>query len=80
MTHPIRTEKEYDAAIMEIDALLNHGAPKGSSHYDRLELLTVLVEAYEAEHYPEPENPSPQEMVTFMLEQKGMPRVALAPL
>ncbi len=78
VTHPIRTEKEYDTAVREIDALLDHGAPKGSPEYDRLDLLSVLVEAYEATHYPEPENPTPQAMVDFMLDQKGMKRAELA--
>lgn len=80
ITHPIRTEREYDAAIREIDALLDHGAPRGSPEYDRLELLSVLVEAYEAAHYPEPGAPTPQAMVDFMLEQKGLTRAALAPV
>jgi HTH-type transcriptional regulator/antitoxin HigA len=78
VTHPIRTVKEYDAAITEIETLLDHGSPKGSPEYDRLDLLSVLVEAYEAEHYPEPESPTPQAMVDFMLDQKGMTRADLA--
>ena len=77
VTHPIRTEQEYDALLTEIDTLLDHGAPKGSPEYDRLDLLSVLVEAYEAEHYPEP-TATPQEIVTFMLDQKGMSRAELA--
>jgi HTH-type transcriptional regulator/antitoxin HigA len=78
VTHPIRTEREYEDVVTEIDRLLDHGSPQGSPEYDRLELLSVLVEAYEAEHYPEPNAPTPQATVDFMLEQKGLTRATLA--
>jgi HTH-type transcriptional regulator/antitoxin HigA len=47
---PIRTEAEYQAALQEIDLLFDT-APN-SPEEDRLEVLSLLVEAYEAEHYP----------------------------
>lgn len=47
---PIRTEAEYQAALQEIDRLFD--AVPNSPEEDRLELLTILVEAYEAEYYP----------------------------
>jgi HTH-type transcriptional regulator / antitoxin HigA len=47
---PIRTEAEYQAALQEIDLLFD--AAPSTPEEDRLELLTILVEAYEAEHYP----------------------------
>jgi HTH-type transcriptional regulator/antitoxin HigA len=46
---------------------------------DLLEFLSVLVEAYEAKHYPEEMfATTPQSAVDFMLEQKGMQRSDLA--
>jgi len=45
----------------------------GSEGFDRLEFLSVLVEHYEEERYPMG-TVTPQEAVTFMLEQKGMSR------
>jgi HTH-type transcriptional regulator/antitoxin HigA len=80
VTRPLRTEREYAAAIAEIETLLDHGAPAGTPEYDRLDLLSVLVEAYETRHYPEPADPTPQAMVAFALEQRGMSRAVLAPL
>ena len=74
----LRTEAEYDAAVAEIDALLDADPVEGSEAHDRLEFLSVLVEAYEAEHYPMPTGDvTPQAVVEFMLEQKGLDRTAL---
>lgn len=47
---PIKTETEYQAALQEIDQLFD--VAPNTPEEDRLELLTILVETYEAEHYP----------------------------
>lgn len=74
----LRTEAEFEAAVAEIDALLDADPAEGTEAYDRLEFLSVLVEAYEAEHHPMPSGDvSPQAVVEFMLEQKGLERTAL---
>jgi HTH-type transcriptional regulator / antitoxin HigA len=74
----LKTEAEYEAAVAEIDALLDADPAEGSEAYDRLEFLSVLVEAYETEHYPMPIGEvTPQAVVEFMLEQKGLARTAL---
>lgn len=71
--HVLRTEAEYDAAIAEIERLLDNDVERGSEGYERLEFLSVLVEHYEDEQYPI--GPvTPQQAVAFMLEQKGMDR------
>lgn len=76
--HVLRTEEEYDAAVGEIEALLDLDPEPGSGAYERLEFLSVLAEAYEREHYPaEMFAAAPQAVVDFMLEQKGMRRVDL---
>ena len=77
---PIRKETEYAAAVSEIEMLLDADPKKGTAAFDRLELLTILVEAYEAEHHEQIKPASPQEMVEFMAEQKGISRTALAEL
>ena len=70
----LRNEEEYDTAVAEIDALLDTDPPHGSEAYDRLEFLSVLVQAYEKAHVPAFEEPVPQEVVDFVLEQKGLTR------
>lgn len=76
--HILRDEREYHMAIEEIDRLLDADPPKGSSEYERLEFLSVLVEEYEERHYPLGEDVTPQDAVEFMLEQKGLDRADLA--
>lgn len=76
--HVLRNSREYRAAVREIDELLDADPKRGSEAYDRLEFLSVLVEAYEDEHDPIDETGgSPQTVVAFMLEQKGMTRADL---
>jgi HTH-type transcriptional regulator / antitoxin HigA len=76
----LRSAKDYRRAIAEIDLLLDRVSVRGTQAHDRLELLSVLVEAYENEHDPIDESGTPQEVVDFVLEQRGMTRVQLAPL
>jgi HTH-type transcriptional regulator / antitoxin HigA len=78
--HVLRTVKEYNAAVAEVDRLLDANPKKGSTEHDRLEFLSVLIAAYEDAHVPEPRNPTPQEAVDFFLEQHEMTRAELAPV
>lgn len=77
--HVLRNEQEYEAAIREIDRLLDEDSEPGSSAHERLEFLSVLVEEYEDRVYPM-DAVSPQQAVSFMLEQKGMERSELSEL
>ncbi len=70
--HVLRNETEYSAAVEEIDRLLDVDPATGSEEYDRLEFLSVLVQAYEDALFPMDELTRPREVVEFMLEQKGL--------
>ena len=50
---PIRNKKEHQAALKEIETLWS--AKDGSPAADRLEVLSLLVERYEQEHFPIPD-------------------------
>ncbi len=77
--HVLRNREEYDAAIREIDLLSDQDPASGTEEHDRLLFLMVLVEAYDTEHYPdEMFATTPQAVVDFMLEQKGVSRAELA--
>ena len=78
--HVLRNQREFKAAVDEIDDLLDRAAKRGSEEYERLEFLSVLVKAYEDEHTPIDETGTPQSVVSFMLEQTGRTRADLAPL
>jgi HTH-type transcriptional regulator/antitoxin HigA len=77
--HALRSAKDYDAAVREIDTLLDKNARKGSAAA-RLELLSVLVEAYDRAHYPAGTASTPQTIVLFMLEQHRKSRADLIPV
>ena len=47
----IRTEEDYEAAMNRIDEIF--GAPLGTPVGNELDWLVGLVEAYEAEQYPD---------------------------
>jgi len=47
---PIRTRRDYDAALRAIETLMT--AKRGTPEGDRLDVLATLVEAYEAKHFP----------------------------
>ncbi len=74
--HVLKGDAEYGAAIAEIERLLDDDVEAGSEGYDRLEFLSVLVEHFEDERYPMG-GVTPQQAVTFMLEQRGMGRSEL---
>lgn len=71
--HVLRTEREYEVAVAEIERLLDRDPEPGTAAFDRLELLSLLVEHYEEDRYPV-DAVSPQDAVLFMLEQKGLSR------
>lgn len=73
---PIKTKTDYRAALKEVERLwdANPGTPEG----DVVDVLTTLIEAYEAEHFPIPA-PDPIAAIQFMMEQKGLTRRDLEP-
>jgi HTH-type transcriptional regulator / antitoxin HigA len=73
---PIRTESDYQAALKEIEVLFD--APPNTPEYDRLDLLSTLVEAYEKVHYPI-EMPDPIEAILYYMDTRGLSRRDLEP-
>jgi HTH-type transcriptional regulator / antitoxin HigA len=74
---PIRTESDHDKAITRINELMS--AAPGSSEGDELDVLAILVEAYEAKHH-RVEAPDPVSAIQFRMEQQGLTRKDLEPL
>jgi HTH-type transcriptional regulator / antitoxin HigA len=68
---PIRTKRDYEAALKEVERLW--GAKAGKRDGDRLDVLATLIDAYEAEHYPM-DPPDPIEAIKFRMEQQGLTR------
>lgn len=70
---PIKTERDYEAALAEIDGLMeaDWNTPEG----DRLDVLVTLVEAYEARRWTI-DPPDPIDALKERLE-RGLPRRSL---
>jgi HTH-type transcriptional regulator/antitoxin HigA len=47
---PIRTNRDYEAALKEIEGLMD--AKRHSPEGDKLDVLVTRVQAYEATHFP----------------------------
>jgi len=74
--HPIKTEADYRRALAEAERLWD--ADPGTPDGDYVDVLSTLIEAYEARHYPIPA-PDPIAAIEFMIEQKGLTRRDLEP-
>lgn len=72
---PIRNEKDYQNALKRLEKVFD--AKLGSKEGDELEILGVLVDNYENEHFPIG-MPDPIEAVKFRMEQLGMKQKDLA--
>jgi HTH-type transcriptional regulator/antitoxin HigA len=73
---PIRTEADYQAALVRIDALMD--AKPGTAEGEELDVLADLVELYEAKHVPMG-YPSPVAAIEFRMEQSGLTQRHLVP-
>jgi HTH-type transcriptional regulator/antitoxin HigA len=73
---PIKTKAEYKAALREIETLFD--APDKSPEADRLEVLVMLVEKYETQHYSIAA-PDPIDFLNYAMETRGLTRKDLEP-
>jgi HTH-type transcriptional regulator/antitoxin HigA len=71
MLKPIKTEKQYETALARVYELMQDDIREGSAASDELEVLSILVNAYEQTHYPIP-SPNPLEAIKFRLDQMGI--------
>ena len=69
--HPIRTKRDYKATLHELSAYFDNEPEPGTAEGDRFEILTTLVEAYEAKHF-RIEAPDPIDAIRFRMEQGGL--------
>ncbi len=72
----IRTEEDLAAAFARMDVLW--GAAVGTPEGDELEVLALLIEKYEDDHYPMPPS-DPIEAIKFRMDQQGLAQKDLEP-
>ena len=72
---PIRTRTDHAAALARIEALWD--ARPGTPAHDEIEVLAILVAAYEDERWPILP-PDPVDAIKFHMEQNGLRQKDLA--
>jgi len=72
---PIKTKKDYQAAMNRLETIFD--AQPGTPEGDELEVLSILIDKYEQEHYPVG-YPDPIEAIKFRMEQMGYSQSDLA--
>ncbi|MGD8106386.1 helix-turn-helix domain-containing protein [Pantoea sp. FN0302] len=75
---PIHTEADYEAALAAVSPLFDNEPEPGSEAGNFLEVMILLIERYEQEHYPI-EAPTPTEAIKFRMEQMQMTAKDLVP-
>ena len=71
----IKTEDQYEKALKRLEEIFH--APVDSIEGDEADLLSILIEKYENEHYPI-DAPDPIEAIKFRMEQMNMTKKELA--
>ncbi|MEX0778526.1 MAG: helix-turn-helix domain-containing protein [Balneolales bacterium] len=75
--HPIHTEQDYKKALARIEEIFD--ASPGTSEGDELEILGILVEQFEKEHFPI-DFPKPVDAIKFRMDQLGLSQKDFAKL
>ncbi|MGN6437808.1 MAG: helix-turn-helix domain-containing protein [Agriterribacter sp.] len=72
---PVKTKKDYEQAMKRLETVFD--AKQGTPEGDELEVLSLLIEKYENEHFPI-DLPDPVEAIKFRMEQLGLTQMDLA--
>lgn len=73
---PIKTKRDYQAALIEAEKLWE--AKTGSAEADRLEVLILLIQVYEAKHFAIAD-PDPINFLNHVMESRDLARKDLEP-
>jgi HTH-type transcriptional regulator/antitoxin HigA len=71
----LKTKKDYQTALDRLEIIFD--AKPGTSQGDELEVLGILIDKYEQDHYPI-DFPDPIEAIKFRMEQLGYNQSDLA--
>lgn len=81
-TKILKTTKEYNDACERIYSLIHRSdspVKPNSPEGEEIELLSLLVEKFERDHFPI-ESPDPVEAIKFRMEQMNLKQADIAPL
>jgi len=71
MIKAIKTKTDYNNAVRRVYELMQKNLKAHSDEMNELDVLSVLVEKYEEEHFPIG-SPDPIEAIKFRMEQMGL--------
>ena len=74
----IKTQRDYDAAVVRLSALMDEELAPGSIKENEFELLALVIQSYESRKI-EPVVPDPIEAILFRMDQLGLKKVDLVP-
>ena len=69
MIKPIKDESGYQAALAKLEDLFD--AKPDTAEGDELEILSILIDNYEKDHFPM-DKPDPIEAIKFRMDQLGL--------
>ena len=75
---PIKTEKDYDNALKRVDEIMAINPPVNTPLSDELEILVLLIEKYEEQHW-NIEAPDPVEAIKIRMQEMDLRQKDLVP-
>lgn len=67
----IKSKEQHTQALERLMSLMDNNPKTGGDEADEIELLALLIESYEIQHYPI-DPPDPIEAIKFRMEQQGL--------
>jgi len=74
-----RTDAEHERMLAEVEKLMDKGQRRSTEEDAALELMVRLIKDYEEEHHPL-RDPSPHEMLVYLMEQRNLKQADLLPI
>ena len=75
----ITTDDENERMLAEVEKLMDKGEHRSAEEDAALDLMVRLIKDYEEEHHSLPD-PSPHEMLVYLMEQRGLKQADLLPI
>ena len=72
----ITTGEEHERMLAEVEKLMDKGQHRTAEEDAALDLMVRLIKDYEEEHHPPPD-PSPHEMLAYLMEQRSLKQADL---
>lgn len=74
----IRTDRENDAALRDVEDLMRRGDRLTAAERDLLALLVILIERYEEQRYAPARVAEPREVLAELMSARGMTQADLS--